>query len=146
MSAHQHHEQDHLTLYEGDQSKLYSGIMNHHTDVQSSASKNQVKRIWKITLWLSIITIVEVGIGLAAYAAGAHNSIIIAVFLILTILKAGLIVRVFMHLGDERKNFVAAVLIPMGLFIWMVLAFLSDGAFWLKMNNTQAGTKTELHK
>lgn len=145
MSAH-HNSEDTLSLYEGDQSKLYSGVFNHHTDLQSDASKKQIKRIWKITLWLSLITILEVGIGLAAYSAGVHNSIIIAVFLILTLLKAALIVRVFMHLGDERKNFVWAIITPLSLFIWFIIAFLADGSFWLKMNNTQAGTKIEQHK
>jgi|SRR5690606_15903262 len=146
MSVHHHQEEDILALYEGDQSKLYSGVMNHHSDVRSEDSKKQIKRIWKITLWLSIITIIEVAIGLAAYWAGVHNAIIITVFLILTLLKAALIVRVFMHLGDERKNFIWAIMAPLSLFIWFIIAFLGDGAFWLEMNNTQAGTKIEQTK
>ncbi len=140
MSAH-HHNDDILSLYEGDQSKLYSGVMSHHTDVKSAESKTQVKRIWKITLWLSIVTIIEVAIGLGAHFAGVHSWLILTIFLALTLVKAGLIVRVFMHLGDERKNFVWAILIPLTLFIWFIIAFLADGSFWLHMNNTQANTR-----
>ena len=140
MSAHHHHE-DIQSLYEGDQSKLYSGILSHHTDIKSEESKKQIKRIWAITGWLSLITIVEVGIGLGAHYAGVHSWLILTVFLLLTILKAALIVRVFMHLGDERKNFVFAVLLPLTLFIWFIISFIQDGKHWLHMNTSQADTK-----
>ena len=46
MSAHHHNDNDTQVLYEGDQSKLYSGLMNHHTDIQSAESKKQVSKIW----------------------------------------------------------------------------------------------------
>jgi cytochrome c oxidase subunit IV len=134
MSAH--HGENPQFYYEGDQSKLYSGILGHHGDVKSAESKTQVKLIWKITLYLSIITIVEVFAGLYGRAAGVPNMAIVAFFLILTILKAYLIVSVFMHLGDERRNFIMAVLIPLVLFVWFIIAFLADGSFWLHMNST----------
>lgn len=139
MSAHHHHE-DIQSLYEGDQSKLYSGVLAHHSDVKSEESKKQVKRIWQITAWLSLITIIEVAIGLSAHYAGVHSALILTVFLLLTLVKAALIVRVFMHLGDEKKTFVYSVLIPLSLFIWFIIAFISDGKYWLHMNNTQADT------
>lgn len=143
MSAH--HNSDNIQhLYEGDQSKLYSGVMSHHGDIQSAESKAQVKRIWKITAWLTLITILEVAVGLYAHHSGAVSKVFLAFyFLGLTVVKAALIVRVFMHLGDEKKNFVLAVIIPLSLFIWFIISFLADGSFWLKMNNTQAHTKTE---
>lgn len=141
MSAH-HHSDSIQHLYEGDQSKLYSGVLAHHSDINSSESKDQVKRIWKITLWLTIITILEVAVGLWAHHAGTFSKgLLAAYFLGLTVVKAALIVRVFMHLGDEKKNFVLAVIIPLSLFIWFIISFLADGSFWLKMNNTQANTK-----
>jgi len=136
--SHHHNPHDTIHLYEGDQSKLYSGVMNHHAhdSVKSEASKTQVKRIMKITLWLSVITILEVAFGLSAGAMGAPKSLAAFIFLALTILKAALIVRVFMHLGDEKKGFVIGVLIPLSLFIWFIIAFLADGHFWLHMNDT----------
>ncbi len=143
MSAH-HNSESIQHLYEGDQSKLYSGVMNHHHDIDSTESKAQVKRILKITLWLTIITILEVAVGLYAHYAGTISKVALAFyFLGLTVVKAALIVRVFMHLGDEKKNFVMTIVIPLSLFIWFIIAFLADGDFWLRMNNTQAHTKTE---
>jgi len=139
----QHHNNDNIQhLYEGDQSKLYSGVLAHHGD--AAAGKAQIRRIMKITVWLSIITIVEVIIGLTAHGAGIPSGLVAAVFLLLTILKAGLIVRVFMHLGDEKKNFVTSVLIPLALFVWFIIAFLADGAFWLKMNRNTV-TRIDYH-
>lgn len=130
-----HHSNDVQTLYEGDQSKLYSGVMQHHTDVNSTESKGQVKRIWKIFWYLLIITIAEVLVGM--YASHLIPKWISATFfLALTLLKAALIVRVFMHLGDEKKNFMITVMIPLVLFIWFIIAFLADGSFWLEINNS----------
>jgi cytochrome c oxidase subunit IV len=139
----EHHNSDNIQhLYEGDQSALYSGVMNHHHDIKSAESKAQVRRIWKITLWLSVITILEVAVGLWAHHAGTFSKVGLAFyFLALTVVKAALIVRVFMHLGDEKKTFVMAVIIPLSLFVWFIIAFLADGDFWLRMNNTQAFTK-----
>ena len=57
------------------------------------------------------------------------------IFLALTLVKAGYIVKVFMHLGDEVKSFITTVLIPLVLFVWFIIAFLADGSFWLKMND-----------
>jgi cytochrome c oxidase subunit 4 len=138
MSAHySNHDLQHL--YEGDQSKLYSGALSHHSDINSKESKDQVKRIWKVTGILTVVTIVEVLLGLLGHGFQPF-SVIIAIFLILTIFKAFYIVKVFMHLGDEKKNFVYFVLVPLLLFFWMIIAFLVDGQHWLNMNFTFANT------
>lgn len=122
----------HFSDYESDQSRLYNA---HHHDKNSAESKAKVKKIWQITAWLTIITIVEVAIGLYCYYKGVPKTIPNIGFIVLTLLKAGLIVSVFMHLGDEVKNMISTILIPLSLFIWFILAFLWDGAFWLWINN-----------
>lgn len=140
MSHHHHgHEPSQIDLFEGDQSKLFSGVLSHHHGgVESAESKKQVKRIWMITLYLSIITVFEVGVGLIAYNQGFHNYWLIAYFLILTLVKAYFIVKVFMHLGDELNNFVWLIIGPLFLFVWIIIAFLMDGAHGLLMNSTFA--------
>lgn len=143
MSAHNNHD-DIQSLYEGDQSKLYSGVLGHHGDAQSPESKAQVKRIWKVTGILSVITIVEVLFGLLG--SGIPLGILNTLFLVLTIVKAAYIVKVFMHLGDEKKNFVYFVLMPLVLFVWFIISFLMDGAHWLDMNFTQAHTIKDIFK
>lgn len=134
MSAH--HTSDNIQhLYEGDQSKLYSGVMAHHTDIKSTESKKQVGRIWKVFWILLVITVVEVVVGMF-FSASMPRALVNFFFLALTLLKAGYIVSVFMHLGDEVKSFMITVLIPLVLFIWFIIAFLFDGGFWLEMNSS----------
>ncbi|GAA4469189.1 hypothetical protein GCM10023093_28170 [Nemorincola caseinilytica] len=143
MSAH--HSDSIQSLYEGDQSKLYSGVMaHHHGDINSAESKAQIKKIWKVFWILLVITVAEVVVGMFfshAIAKGLVNFF----FLALTILKAGYIVSIFMHLGDEVRAFISTVLIPLVLFVWFIIAFLADGFFWLRMNNSSParGDKVE---
>lgn len=143
MSAH--HNTDSIQhLYEGDQSKLYSGVMAHHSDIQSSESKSQVKKIWKVFWILLAITIVEVVIGMF-FSYSIPVFIRNTIFLALTIFKAGYIVAIFMHLGDEFKGFIVTVLIPLFLFVWFIIAFLADGFFWLRMNNSSPARQNIVH-
>ena len=119
--------------YEADQSALYSG--GHHQDRNSPESKSLVSKIWKVTALLSVVTIIEVGLGLWCYKSTAFPKGIANVFFVLlTLFKAGYIVSVFMHLGDELKGMIITILIPLTLFIWFIIAFLYDGGFWLQIN------------
>lgn len=131
--SHGHNSNDPQALYEGDQSALYSGVMSHHDDIKSEASKKQIGRIWKVFWILLAVTVVEVVMGMF-FSYSMPRGILNALFLILTMFKAGYIVSVFMHLGDELKNFILVVLIPLALFVWFIIAFLADGGFWLEMN------------
>ena len=133
--SHGHNSNDPQALYEGDQSTLYSGLMNHHEDIKSPESKAQVKRLMKVLIILSIVTIVEVAFGLL-FSYTMPRGILNTIFLVLTMVKAGYIVSIFMHLGDEVKSFVWIVLVPLTLFIWFIIAFLYDGGFWLDINLT----------
>jgi cytochrome c oxidase subunit IV len=143
MSGH-HHSDSIQHYYEGDQSKLYSGIMAHHTDVNSPESKSQVKRIWKVFWILLVITVAEVIVGMY-FSHSLPKALVVFFFLALTVLKSGYIVSVFMHLGDEFKGFIITVLIPLFLFVWFIIAFLADGGFWLKMNDESPARNTIHH-
>lgn len=123
----------HFSDYEADQSRLYN--IHHHEDINSVESKSKVKKIWMVTGILSIITIVEVILGLYGHSTGMPKWLINTFFIVLTMLKAGYIVKVFMHLGDEIKNMILTILIPLTLFFWFIAAFLADGSFWLWINN-----------
>ena len=133
MSSHNDHNSI-QHYYEGDQSKLYSGIMSHHSDVTSPESKSQIKTIWKVFWILLVITIVEVFIGMQL-SHSMPKALLAFIFLGLTLVKAGFIVAKFMHLGDEIKGFIITVLVPLVLFVWFIIAFLADGSFWLNMND-----------
>ncbi len=133
--SHHHNTNDTTHLYEGDQSKLYSGVMSHHTDIKSPESKKQIGRIWKVFWILLLVTVVEVVLGMF-FSHNMPKALVNFFFLALTIFKAGYIVAIFMHLGDEVKSFLITVLIPLTLFVWFVIAFLADGGFWLHMNHS----------
>ena len=61
------------------------------------------------------------------------------VIVILSLAKAFYIVGVFMHLGDEVRNLIMTIVVPLLLFVWFIAAFLWDGDSWLNLRNTEAG-------
>ena len=108
-------------------------------------------RIWKIFWLLSAITLVELalGFGLAKHWYGdPKDSHAIILFVkgalcILSLAKAFYIVSVFMHLGDEIRNMIMTIVVPLLLFVWFIAAFLWDGDSWRKLKNTNAGHRPE---
>ena len=114
------------------------------------------KRIWKTFWLLSALTVIELGIGLSIYTIhkGANpNATLVLGFkgmvCILTLAKAYYIVSVFMHLGDEIRNMIMTIVVPLCLFIWFIAAFLWDGNSWKILRNTNAGSRpaqTEQHQ
>lgn len=109
------------------------------------------KRIWKIFWVLSFLTLIELALGYLlyathgewSYAAVITTKIVIGV---LTLLKAFYIVSVFMHLGDEVRNMIMTIVVPLALFVWFIIAFLADGNSWKNLRNTQAGSKPNIEK
>lgn len=95
-------------------------------------------RVRKTTILLSIITVIELGLGLLMYATdlGSFVTLLIkGVIVILTLAKAFYIVSVFMHLGDEIRNMIMTIVVPLMLFIWFIGAFLWDGNSYRTMRN-----------
>jgi len=114
-------------------------------------------RIWRVFWLLSFVTIIELilGFGLAKHWYGdpaTSHTIILCVkgaLCILSLAKAFYIVSVFMHLGDEVRNMIMTIVVPLCLFIWFIAAFLWDGTSWKNLKNTDAGShpaKTEQHQ
>lgn len=103
-------------------------------------------RIWK-TFWiLSLLTVIELGLGYTLYAKHGewgHGLVLAtkALIGILTLAKAYYIVSIFMHLGDEIRNFIMTIIVPLCLFIWFIAAFLWDGNSWKNLRNTNAGSR-----
>ena len=101
------------------------------------------KKIWRTFWLLSLITIIELGIGLSIYTIhkGANpNATLVLAFkgmvCILTLAKAYYIVSIFMHLGDEIRNMIMTIVVPLMLFVWFITAFLWDGNAWKNLRNT----------
>lgn len=106
----------------------------HHTsDAEFKA------RIRKTTIILSIITVIELGLGLLLYATDFSSAMDLAVkgvIIILSLSKAFYIVSIFMHLGDEIRNMIMTIVVPLMLFIWFILAFILDGNSYKNLRNT----------
>ena len=108
-------------------------------------------RIWKIFWVLSFLTLIELALGYFLYFKGAdmaHFAVLgtIIVIGVLTLLKAYYIVSVFMHLGDEVRNMIMTICVPLVLFVWFIIAFLWDGNSWKNMRNTNAGSRPSIEK
>lgn len=97
----------------------------HHSEEQGKKIR---AKIWKVTALLTIITIVEVALGaFIKHGSGAWPFVKWS-FIIMTLLKAGYIVMVFMHLGDERKNLRSFILIPYFIFMsYLIFIVLYEG-------------------
>jgi len=126
--------------------------MSQVTTAETSHHGNdaQVKRIWKVFWILLIITVVELGLGLTLYMLDLpedlRKHLIKGVIIILSLAKAYYIVSVFMHLGDEVRNLIMTVVVPLMLFIWFIIAFLWDGNAWRNLRNTDAGSHPSTEK
>lgn len=99
------------------------------------------KEIWKVTWILSFFTIVELAIGYFLYLKHkelSHGTVLAlkGSILILMVTKAFYIVAYFMHLKHEIKNMIMTIVVPLALFIWFIIAFLSDGNSYLNLRNT----------
>ncbi len=106
-----------------------------------------MKTVKKVTIILSVITIIELVCGLTIYKLGhgSHTAILMikGLVTVLSLAKAFYITSYFMHLGDEIRNFIMTIIVPLMLFIWFIAAFLIDGNSWKNMKNTDAGSRPD---
>lgn len=111
------------------------------------------KRIWRTFWLLSALTIVELVIGLIIYnmhkGENPNHTLVLAfkgMVCILTLAKAYYIVSVFMHLGDEVRNLIMTIVVPLCLFVWFIAAFLWDGNSWKVLRNRYNGKPAQVEK
>lgn len=118
----------------------FEEVTVHHEHQDDTAFKKKVR---KTTILLSVITIIELIIGLSIYTIhkGDNPSALLVlmfkgVVCILTIAKAYYIVSVFMHLGDEIRNMIMTIVVPLLLFVWFIIAFIYEGNSYKNLRNT----------
>lgn len=110
-------------------------ITYHHEPLSKDDFR---KRIAKTAVLLSVITLFELGFGLLMYSVDMPHWLVLfikGVIVILTLFKAYYIVSIFMHLGDEIRNMIMTVVVPLMLFIWFIAAFLWDGHSFKTLRN-----------
>ncbi|MBL7724185.1 MAG: cytochrome C oxidase subunit IV family protein [Chitinophagaceae bacterium] len=122
------------------QHPAFEEVTIHHEHTDDATFKKKVR---KTTILLSVITVIELGIGLLIYTMhkGENpNELLVLMFkgmvCILTLAKAYYIVSVFMHLGDEIRNMIMTIVVPLLLFIWFIAAFIWDGNSYKNLRNT----------
>lgn len=99
------------------------------------------QKVKKTTIVLSLITIGELLLGLYIYVLHkgepSHTWVLFlkGVICIATLAKAYYIVSVFMHLGDEIRNMIMTIVVPLMLFIWFIAAFIIDGNSYRNLRN-----------
>lgn len=97
------------------------------------------KKIIKTTIILSIITLIELGLGLLIHALHLPDNLgrllIKGVIIILSLAKVFYIVSVFMHLGDEVRALIMSIVVPALLFVWFLTAFMFDGHSFKVLRN-----------
>lgn len=121
------------------QHPAFEEVSIHHQHTEDAIFK---KRVRKTTILLSVITLIELGIGLTIYTIhkgpNPNASLVLAfkgMVCILTLAKAYYIVSVFMHLGDEIRNMIMTIVVPLMLFVWFIIAFISDGNSYKNLRN-----------
>lgn len=111
--------------------------MSHTNDTHAEHGGGAVAEIKKVTIILSVLTIVELIMGF--WMIGMENKgMVLAIkgaIVILMMAKAFYIVAYFMHLKHEVKNLIMTIVVPLSLFIWFIIAFLADGNSFRNLRN-----------
>ena len=110
-----------------------------HTVAHEEHSGGGVKEIVKVTVILSVLTIIELALGFWMMGMALESGLRLAVkgtIIILMLAKAFYIVGYFMHLKHEIKNLIMTIVVPLALFVWFIIAFLYDGNSFRHLRNT----------
>lgn len=132
-----------LLLKFSDMDHQHSTVSPEVTFEHHTSDAEFKKRVRKTTILLSVLTVIELAIGLAIYNIhkGENPSELLilmfkGVVCILTLAKAYYIVSVFMHLGDEIRNMIMTIVVPLLLFVWFIIAFIYEGNSYKNLRNT----------
>lgn len=109
-------------------------LETHHSEEKGKKIR---KKIYFVTILLSVITAVEVALGAFIKQGTDLWPVVKLSFIIMTLVKAGYIVFIFMHLGDEKLELRRLILFPYFVFvIYLMYILLFEGtavnSAWLK--------------
>src|SRR6201996_5437527 len=111
-------------------------MSNQATTHDNAHTSFDTKPIWR-TFWILLgITMVELILATIHLKTGFPPKYVLnGIYLILTCAKAFYIIAEFMHLRHEIKNMIMTIAVPAMLFIWFIIAFLSDGNSYRELRN-----------
>ena len=96
------------------------------------ADKEKIKQLLKVAIILGVITALEFMV--AFLMPHDMHTIKVAIFIGMTIVKAGYIVGEFMHLSHEVKSLMWSIILPMLFVLWFIVAMLYEGGSVLESN------------
>ena len=97
--------------------------------------KSNTQKIWGVLIFLSLITLVEVALGIIKPASLVESRVLGMktlnwIFIILTLVKAYYIAWDFMHLRDEKSSLRRAIVwTPVFLIAYLVFILLTEGGY-----------------
>ena len=97
--------------------------------------KSNTQKIWGVLIFLSIVTTIEVALGIVKPRALTHShflgmKLLNWIFIILTLVKAYYIAWDFMHLRDERSSLRRAVVwTPIFLVSYLIFILLYEADY-----------------
>ena len=106
-----------------------------NNSVHTHEHESHTKRIWTVFIILSVVTLVEVILGIIKPDFLMHTSFISLklinwIFILLTIYKAYLITWAFMHMEEETKGLRRAVVwTAIFLITYLVFILLAEGDY-----------------
>ncbi|NQW78381.1 MAG: cytochrome C oxidase subunit IV family protein [Chitinophagaceae bacterium] len=111
--------------------------MSHSHSDQEAHNAEAMAEIKKVTIILSVFTIVELILGfwMIGMTSAVLKLTIKGTIVILMMAKAFYIVAYFMHLKHEVKNLIMTIVVPLLLFVWFIGAFLWDGSSFRNLRN-----------
>lgn len=99
----------------------------HHGEEEGKKIR---KKFFMVLAILSAVTIIEVAMGMIWSRDESMAAILKYTFIILTLVKAGYITMIFMHLGDEKKSFQWTVLAPYFILIgYLIFICLTEAVY-----------------
>lgn len=97
--------------------------------------KSNTQKIWGVLVFLTIVTAIEVALGIVKPRVLTHNyllgmKLLNWIFIILTLVKAYYIAWDFMHLRDEKSSLRRAIVwIPIFLICYLIFILLFEADY-----------------
>lgn len=104
-------------------------------EMDEATYKAQVSAVWRVTWWLTVITVLEVVFALIYMYIPEINTtvprfVLNLTFIIASLGKAFFIIGEFMHLKYEKRILMVSMAVPLIFLVWAIIAFMYEGDYW----------------
>jgi caa(3)-type oxidase subunit IV len=100
--------------------------MSEPTAHHATAHDHGDRKYWVRAIWLTALTIVEVGAAVALHGREGMMGIKLLILSSLAVWKAGIVLQHFMHLTEEGKGLKLILLFPVFLIVFLVSVLCID--------------------